>query len=266
MYIFITVAIILQTLTLLYLKFGVNKGVPAEIPDASTEPEYVSAIESSSKPLIHELNEIKNDAADADKYFNKKIADLTSVVDGLAEHVDGILDIVTSIAADQEESKSSTIALTARLSRVVNVLDTTKELLDRTIDSIDWDDDVQSPQSLPTVYDTAASVQAQRPYVPPVPPVSPTRPAEGLPVPPKAPTAPVQPAEIEPPVTEVPLVAVRGDNDPLITDLRAEPFRDDPNAYEDPHALPMSAEYEVMGTGRGHGRRSSRTNGLRNRF
>lgn len=191
----------------------------------------------------------------------------------LAEHVDGVVALVTSVVEDTDKAGTDVSHLTDRVSRLAYMASETKDLLNKTIDSIDWDDDPQ-PSSLPLVYDTVAPVpveEFQRPYIPPVPPQAPPLPQQPVPQAPVAPVVPQapprlpQPREIEPPLDMVPLVGPRSEADPIITDLRAVPFQDHPDADVDIHSLPPSAEYEEFGSP-GSGRRSSRTSGLRQRF
>lgn len=203
--------------------------------------------------------------------IGERFAEIEQAVNELAEHVDGVVEIVTSVAEESAANTENLKALTDRVSRNAHTLVETKDLLNKTIDSIDWEDEHEPAP----VYDTAAPVQPevyQRPYVPPLPPPTPAPPIPTKPLPfapaiqpaPPSPAKP-QPNEIEPPVEQVPLVGPRSETDPLITDLRAVPFQDHPDAYNDMHTLPPSAEYSEWGAP-GGSRRSSRTNGLRNRL
>lgn len=195
--------------------------------------------------------------ADMQNDFDSRLATVSDKFLELSEHTDNVLEIVTSVALESQEHEANYQKLTGVVTNLSKYSTHTKDLLDRTIDSIDWDDDGEESSFEVPVESSAPN----RPYIPPVPPTTPPVPAQPLPTPSNDPRIP--PATPNQ-VTDAPIVGVRGDNDPLITDLRAEPFRDDPSAYADPHELPMSADYEVMGTGRG--RQSSRTNGLRGRY
>jgi hypothetical protein len=56
----------------------------------------------------------------------------------------------------------------------------------------------------------------------------------------------------------------RGEDEPLITDLRATPFEEHPDAYENVHELPAFGDgYEAWGTSGGRGGRTPRHRGFR---
>ncbi len=186
------------------------------------------------------------------EYVDSQLAEYREAINELSEHIDGVVEIVTSVAEEASTSTENITSMMDRVNRLAYTASSTKTLLDKTIDAIDWEDTDPQPTPLPLVYDPIAPApveEYQRPFVPPAPPQP----------------APVQPREIEPPVDSVPLVGPRSETDPLITDLRAVPFQDHPDAYNDMHTLPPSAEYEEFGSP-GRGRRSSRSNGLRQRL
>ena len=152
-------------------------------------------------------------------------------------------------------------------------LDTIQELSGALLDAINgMDQDIEDLQvrvhSTPSAIEahrqvvparpTPAQAQQTRPYVPPVAPTVNTtnevqvteNTEEPVEVVENVPEVPV-----EPPVEEVQLKAPRADDEPMITDLRAEPFEEYRDDVGNIHDIPAhSADYEVMGAEKRGGR------------
>ena len=279
MLILLTILVTVQIATLLF--FGrklIVENAAAKEPEEGEEAEDDAMAEA---PLVYAtIDQMETLGAQLRAYIDQRIdSDTTSTEQfgELSEHVDSILDIVTSLATEDETTKQDILKLVDRVSRLAFNGATTKQLLDKTIDSIDWgDDDISDDTDVPvSTEEEIANLPPLRgsgmPYRPPLPTrtlIAPTEPLPEAPVRPLEPTAPpVAPPMPRPqaPVEDsepVPLKEARADGDPMITDLRAEPFHDHPDATHDLHELPMSGSYEEMGAGGRHSRRSSRTRRL----
>ena len=255
----------IQIITLIYfghrLMLENRRNREANVPDTEAEAPVVYVTVDQMETLASQLR----------AYIDHRISletVSTQTFGELSEHVDSVLEIVTSLATESEEVQADMVKLVDRVSRLAFNGVTTRELLDKTIDSIDWDDDDSITTPVATEADIANLPPVRgtgTPYRPPTPRIAPVMPVDPLPAPPQpvpVPEPAVNPGANPAENGSVALKEVRGDDDPLITDLRAEPFQDHPDAQYDLHDLPMSAQYEEFGSGGAQTRRSSRTRRL----
>jgi len=266
----LTVLILLTTgqiATLLYFGRKIlseSRDIVAPVEDDMAEEAAIYVTIDQMETLTSQLQAYIDHRIDTDTTSTEQFGDLS-------EHVDSILDIVTSLATESEQTNQDMVNLVDRVSRLAFNGSTTKQLLDKTIDNIDWGDDDSDDfdaidnaiENIPVATEAdIANLPPLRgtgtPYRPPAAPTpsrAPAVPSEPLPVAPPAPVkAPTPVEDLEP----VPLKEARADGDPMITDLRAEPFADHPDATHDLHELPMSGQYEEMGAVRGRSRRTRR--------
>lgn len=206
---------------------------------------HVSLLLSAIEEAVEDLEEVKS-----------RVFTVEGAVTEVVGEIDDINEVVQGMSDSSEVIAKGFKATVANITKLQKAQMATRDLLDTTINSIDWGDE---EEDVPTVQDPSANPLINA-FVPEVEDSDLEEPeAEDV----------VEPNILQNTASEDNeelLVPPRGPNDPMITDLRARPFEEAPSvgAGSNLYAIPPNIGVEEWRSGGGSnpfigGRTSSRT-------